>query len=138
MHKLRRLHAGMVLRGVRDTRLMIIVIEYTGHCPAVISYCDDNCGDRCAGDSACPQPPGQKHAALAEQRADCQPGCHYRSLVPDPVHDVGIKLGFTSVLLSHVAFSVRLRCMMMLPHLQEMSPTLIDAAVIWGPRAGMC
>ncbi|MHA6531844.1 ABC transporter permease [Paenibacillus sp. BAC0078] len=41
---------------------------------------------------------------------------------------VGIKLGFTSVLLSHVAFSVPIAVLMILPHLQEMSPTLTDAA----------
>ena len=41
---------------------------------------------------------------------------------------VGIKLGFTSVLLSHIAFSVPIVVIMVLPKLQEMSPTLIDAA----------
>ncbi|OKP76668.1 spermidine/putrescine ABC transporter permease [Paenibacillus helianthi] len=41
---------------------------------------------------------------------------------------VGVKLGFTSVLLSHVAFSVPIAVLMILPHLQEMSPTLTDAA----------
>jgi len=41
---------------------------------------------------------------------------------------VGIKLGFTSVLLSHIAFSVPIVVLMVLPKLQEMSPTLIDAA----------
>ncbi|WP_312147681.1 ABC transporter permease [Paenibacillus odorifer] len=40
----------------------------------------------------------------------------------------GIKLGFASVLLSHVAFSVPIAVLMILPHLQEMSPTLTDAA----------
>lgn len=40
----------------------------------------------------------------------------------------GIKLGFVSVLLSHVAFSVPIAVLMILPHLQEMSPTLTDAA----------
>ncbi len=40
----------------------------------------------------------------------------------------GIKLGFTSVLLSHIAFSVPIVVLMILPKLQEMSPTLIDAA----------
>ncbi|MFC5530533.1 ABC transporter permease [Cohnella yongneupensis] len=40
----------------------------------------------------------------------------------------GVKLGFTSVLLSHVAFSVPIVVLMVLPKLQEMSPTLIDAA----------
>ncbi|MFC3803224.1 ABC transporter permease [Cohnella sp. GCM10012308] len=40
----------------------------------------------------------------------------------------GIKLGFTSVLLSHIAFSVPIVVLMVLPKLQEMSPTLIDAA----------
>ncbi|UZW66805.1 ABC transporter permease [Priestia flexa] len=41
---------------------------------------------------------------------------------------VGIKLGFTSVLLYHIAFSVPIVVIMILPKLQEMSPTLIDAA----------
>lgn len=40
----------------------------------------------------------------------------------------GIKLGFVSVLLSHVAFSIPIAVLMILPHLQEMSPTLTDAA----------
>ncbi|MEK0317051.1 ABC transporter permease [Cohnella sp. 56] len=40
----------------------------------------------------------------------------------------GIRLGFTSVLLSHIAFSVPIVVLMVLPKLQEMSPTLIDAA----------
>lgn len=41
---------------------------------------------------------------------------------------IGIKLGFTSVLLSHIAFSVPIVVIMILPKLQEMSSTLIDAA----------
>ena len=41
---------------------------------------------------------------------------------------LGIKLGFMSVLLSHIAFSVPIVVIMVLPKLQEMSPTLIDAA----------
>ncbi|NME99195.1 ABC transporter permease [Aneurinibacillus aneurinilyticus] len=41
---------------------------------------------------------------------------------------IGIKLGFASVLLSHIAFSVPIVVIMVLPKLQEMSPTLIDAA----------
>ncbi|GMB09801.1 spermidine/putrescine transport system permease protein [Thermolongibacillus altinsuensis] len=41
---------------------------------------------------------------------------------------VGIQLGFTSVLLSHIAFSVPIVVLMVLPKLQEMSPTLVDAA----------
>lgn len=40
----------------------------------------------------------------------------------------GIKLGFTSVLLSHIAFSVPIVVLMVLPKLQEMSPSLLDAA----------
>lgn len=40
----------------------------------------------------------------------------------------GIKLGFVSVLLSHVAFSVPIVVLMVLPRLREMSPSLIDAA----------
>lgn len=45
---------------------------------------------------------------------------------------MGIKLGFTSVLLSHIAFSVPIVVIMVLPKLQEMSPTLIDAALDLG------
>jgi spermidine/putrescine transport system permease protein len=41
---------------------------------------------------------------------------------------IGIKLGFTSVLLSHIAFSVPIVVIMVLPKLQGMSSTLIDAA----------
>ncbi|UVI29577.1 ABC transporter permease [Paenibacillus spongiae] len=41
---------------------------------------------------------------------------------------IGIRLGFTSVLLSHIAFSVPIVVLMVLPKLQEMSPSLIDAA----------
>lgn len=40
----------------------------------------------------------------------------------------GIKLGFYSVLLSHIAFSVPIVVLMVLPKLMEMSPTLLDAA----------
>ncbi len=40
----------------------------------------------------------------------------------------GIQLGFTSVLLSHIAFSIPIVVLMVLPKLQDMSPTLIDAA----------
>ncbi|MGG0645209.1 ABC transporter permease [Sporosarcina gallistercoris] len=45
---------------------------------------------------------------------------------------VGIKLGFASVLLSHIAFSIPIVVIMVLPKLQEMSPTLIDAALDLG------
>lgn len=41
---------------------------------------------------------------------------------------LGIQLGFTSVLLSHIAFSVPIVVILVLPKLQEMSPTLVDAA----------
>lgn len=41
---------------------------------------------------------------------------------------VGIQLGFTSVLLSHVAFCIPIVVIMVLPKLQEMSPSLVDAA----------
>ncbi|WP_066073303.1 ABC transporter permease [Neobacillus soli] len=40
----------------------------------------------------------------------------------------GIKLGFYSVLFSHIAFSIPIVVLMVLPKLMEMSPTLIDAA----------
>ncbi|REB09614.1 ABC transporter permease [Sporosarcina sp. BI001-red] len=45
---------------------------------------------------------------------------------------VGVKLGFASVLLSHIAFSIPIVVIMVLPKLQEMSPTLIDAALDLG------
>lgn len=41
---------------------------------------------------------------------------------------IGVKLGFTSVLLSHIAFSIPIVVIMVLPKLQEMSSSLIDAA----------
>ena len=41
---------------------------------------------------------------------------------------LGIKLGFISVLLSHIAFSVPIVVIMVLPKIQEMNSTLIDAA----------
>lgn len=41
---------------------------------------------------------------------------------------VGLKLGFMSVLLSHIAFSIPITVLMILPKLQEMPPTLVDAA----------
>ena len=37
---------------------------------------------------------------------------------------VGVKLGFTSVLMSHIAFSIPIVVIMVLPKLQEMSPSL--------------
>lgn len=45
---------------------------------------------------------------------------------------IGIKLGFTSVLLSHIAFSIPIVVIMVLPKMQEMSNTLIDAALDLG------
>ena len=41
---------------------------------------------------------------------------------------IGFRLGFTSVLLSHVAFSIPIVVLMVLPKLQEMNPTMIKAA----------
>lgn len=41
---------------------------------------------------------------------------------------IRLKLGFASVLLSHIAFSAPIVVLMVLPKLQEMSPTLIYAA----------
>lgn len=41
---------------------------------------------------------------------------------------IGVKLGFTSVLISHVAFSIPIVVLMVLPKLLEMSESLIDAA----------
>ncbi|WP_040227889.1 ABC transporter permease [Bhargavaea cecembensis] len=41
---------------------------------------------------------------------------------------IGVRLGFTSVLISHIAFSVPIVVLMVLPKLLEMSDSLIDAA----------
>ena len=41
---------------------------------------------------------------------------------------IGVKLGFASVLVSHVAFSVPIVVLMVLPKLLEMNTSLIDAA----------
>lgn len=41
---------------------------------------------------------------------------------------IGVKLGFTSVLVSHIAFSVPIVVLMVLPKLLEMNTSLIDAA----------
>lgn len=41
---------------------------------------------------------------------------------------LGIKLGFSSVLVSHIAFSIPIVVLMVLPKLQEMSTTMVDAA----------
>lgn len=41
---------------------------------------------------------------------------------------LGIRLGFVSVLLSHVAFCIPIVVLMVLPKLNEMSPTMVDAA----------
>ncbi|MGY3765794.1 ABC transporter permease [Vagococcus vulneris] len=41
---------------------------------------------------------------------------------------IGFKLGFTSVLLSHIAFSIPIVVLMVLPKMQEMNESLIDAA----------
>lgn len=45
---------------------------------------------------------------------------------------LGVKLGFTSVLVSHIGFCVPIVVIMVLPKIQEMSPTLIDAALDLG------
>src|SRR5699024_4229537 len=41
---------------------------------------------------------------------------------------LGVRLGFVSVLLSHIAFCIPIVVLMVLPKLNEMSPTLVDAA----------
>ncbi|RUS46650.1 ABC transporter permease [Cohnella sp. AR92] len=41
---------------------------------------------------------------------------------------IGLKLGFGSVLISHIAFSVPIVVIMILPKLQEMNASLVDAA----------
>jgi spermidine/putrescine transport system permease protein len=45
---------------------------------------------------------------------------------------IGVKLGFASVLISHIAFSIPIVVIMVLPKLQEMSDSLIDAAADLG------
>lgn len=45
---------------------------------------------------------------------------------------VGVKLGFASVLISHIAFSIPIVVIMVLPKLMEMSDSLIDAATDLG------
>ncbi|MDX1770354.1 MAG: ABC transporter permease [Planococcaceae bacterium] len=45
---------------------------------------------------------------------------------------IGVKLGFISVLISHIAFSVPIVVIIVLPKLQEMSSSLIDAALDLG------
>ncbi|HSJ37252.1 MAG TPA: ABC transporter permease [Planococcus sp. (in: firmicutes)] len=45
---------------------------------------------------------------------------------------IGIKLGFASVLISHIAFSIPIVVIMVLPKLMEMSDSLIDAATDLG------
>lgn len=45
---------------------------------------------------------------------------------------IGVKLGFASVLISHIAFSIPIVVIMVLPKLQEMSSSLIDAALDLG------
>lgn len=47
----------------------------------------------------------------------------------------GIKLGFYSVLFSHIAFSIPIVVLMVLPKLMEMSPSLIDAAADLGANS---
>lgn len=41
---------------------------------------------------------------------------------------LGVRLGFVSVLLSHIAFCIPIVVLMVLPKLNELSPTLVDAA----------
>lgn len=48
----------------------------------------------------------------------------------------GYKLGFYSVLLSHIAFSVPIVVLMVLPKLSEMSSSLVDAARDLGQAPG--
>ena len=45
---------------------------------------------------------------------------------------IGVKLGFASVLISHIAFSIPIVVLMILPKLQEMNSSLIDAAADLG------
>jgi len=48
---------------------------------------------------------------------------------------IGIRLGFVSVLLSHIAFSVPIVVLMVLPKLQEMRTSMLDAARDLGANA---
>lgn len=47
---------------------------------------------------------------------------------------LGMKLGFTSVLLSHIAFSIPIVVVMILPKLQELPQSMIDAAYDLGAK----
>ena len=49
---------------------------------------------------------------------------------------IGMKLGFWSVLLSHIAFSIPIVVLMVLPKIDELSPTLLDAAADLEPVHG--
>lgn len=49
---------------------------------------------------------------------------------------IGVKLGFASVLISHIAFSIPIVVLMVLPKLQEMNSSLIDAAADLGATKG--
>lgn len=49
---------------------------------------------------------------------------------------VGFQLGFVSVLLSHVAFSIPIVVLMVLPRLKEMNPDMISAAYDLGATQG--
>ena len=48
---------------------------------------------------------------------------------------VGWQLGFTSVLFSHIAFSIPIVVLMVLPKLEEMNDSMIDAALDLGANA---
>ena len=50
---------------------------------------------------------------------------------------IGVKLGFASVLISHIAFSIPIVVIMVLPKLQEMNRSLIDAALILVQQNGI-
>lgn len=49
---------------------------------------------------------------------------------------LGVPLGFWSVLLSHIAFEIPIVVLMVLPRLDEMSPSLINAATDLGATSG--
>lgn len=44
---------------------------------------------------------------------------------------IGFKLGFASVLMAHIAFSIPIVVLMVLPRLQEMDQDMINAPTIW-------
>ena len=110
-----------------DTRLAYHCVEYIGHCPSfrIISTIIGVFGALAIHDYEEKQP---KNVASLNNVLIVSPDVIIGASFLILFTIVGIQLGFISVLLSHIAFSVPIVVMMVLPKLEEMSPTLIDAA----------